>query len=221
MSVATGSIYQIQFSSSTPDTGYAVGLHGLWKTTDGGLSWSVVGNYNAYGFHGIAIDPTNPDIIYIASTLGGMYKSINGGSSVAVINTGIPIDVAVHGVAFASTTSNIVYATVDGNGFYKSTDRGYTWALQSSAYPEVNRSHLIVVDPTNPDVIYAGFERIMKSTDGGVTFTLVLDPPGDQAFLPGAIDPENPSHVIVAEGTTAYETQNGGVSWDPITTLTP
>ena len=114
------------------------GDRGLYKTTDGGATWSNVLEISEHtGVSDIAFDPTNPDIIYATSyqrrrhvwTLinGGpessIYKSTDAGATWNKIDKGLPsVDLGRIGIDVAPSNGNILYAIVeaaDGNsGFY-------------------------------------------------------------------------------------------------------
>lgn len=216
-----GPIYDIQFSSTTPATGYAAGINGVYKTTDGGLTWAAVGSHAAKSPKSLAINPVNPNIVYLGSSGNGMYKSTDGGVNFSAVNSGIPISLQVNAVSVAPSNSNIYYANLNGVGFYRSTDRGYTWIQMSSDVTEVNRTQFIAVSPTDPDTLYAGFLKAYKSTDGGATWTQTISPDG--GFYAGVVDPGNANHVLVADNVASHlwQTSDGGTSWATSTSLLP
>ena len=73
---------------SNPATLYAGTCAGLYKSTNGGGSWSQVNNGLPILSNPVVIDPSNPDTLY-AGTSAGLYKSTNGGGSWSPVNNGL------------------------------------------------------------------------------------------------------------------------------------
>ncbi|MBA4312989.1 MAG: hypothetical protein C0417_10205 [Chlorobiaceae bacterium] len=101
------------------------GMIGLYKTTDGGNSWSLKSSTNFVGSQGwydnvISVHPNNPDSIYCAGL--DIYQSTNGGTSLNNISTYV-VHVDHHAIAFDPDNPNIVYFGTDG-GIFKTSDGG-------------------------------------------------------------------------------------------------
>ena len=107
---------------------------GVYKSTDGGATWTNVGLPNSGRIGRIVIHPSNPDIVFVAAqgySYGpqkdrGLYRTTDGGRTWAHT---LFVDAATTGVDLAMdpATPAIVYASLS-NGLYKSTDGGATWA---------------------------------------------------------------------------------------------
>ncbi len=142
-----------------------LGVNQIHKSTDAGANWDLfnTGLDNAFVFNQITVHPTNPDIVYAASD-NGLFKTTNGGTSWAVLNT--PESV-VESVVLDPSNPATVYATSDG--VMKSTNRGDSWIEEDEAFSGA-QLNTIAVDPVDPLTLYAGanvFEALFKSTDGG------------------------------------------------------
>jgi hypothetical protein len=149
---------------------------GLYKSTDGGNTWSgPIGKstFAGRGVGAIAIDPRNPDVVYASSTLG-----LHGMSSTC-----------------CSGIQRIVIPGAKMWGLYKSTDGGATWtyihggsanaadcananpaAVITNTTPCTPRGvRLVVLDPSNPDIVYASsYARgVWRSNDSGATWTQI------------------------------------------------
>lgn len=144
---------------------------GVWKTNDFGRTWNPIFDGQSTGSVGdIAVAPSNPNTIYVASGEGiqrpdlsvgdGVYKSIDAGKTWT--NTGINDGQQIGGIAIDPTNENRVFAAVLGHPYGANTERGVfrtlnggkTW--QKVFYIDENTGAVeVVVDPKNPQIIYA------------------------------------------------------------------
>jgi uncharacterized repeat protein (TIGR01451 family) len=223
-SEVSGRVQDIRFSSSSPTVGYAASSDGVFKTADGGLTWAAVGSHAAKSPKALAINPLDSSIVYLGTNGGGIYKSTDSGVTFTASNTGLPVSLNIGAIAIAPSASSTYYAAASGIGFFRSTDRGYTWTKRSSSVATVNATNYIAISPTNEDVIYAGFDQVYKSTDGGANWTSTgIDPSGTHWFQSAAVDPQNASHVIVADSNLlkSWRSTDAGATWATSTTLLP
>jgi photosystem II stability/assembly factor-like uncharacterized protein len=209
---------------------------GVYKTTDGGRSWTrVLYISDTVGFTDIELLPGNPDIVFASAwkaerkpwTIisggsqdeGGIYKSVDGGQSWDKLTAGLPqgligdIDLAV-----SAADSRIVYALVeapdDEGGLYRSVDQGETFEQVSSDKDIRNRPFYygnIEADPTNADIVYSMAGRFVKSVDGGATWTRIVPPHDDNHDI--WINPDHPDLFIQGNDGGANVTHNGGKTW--------
>ncbi len=178
--------YSVEFDGSDTDgsTFFAGGESSLYKTDNHGLTWSDSDwlDYPHY-VSDIAIDPGNPDIVFITTRdPGKVFRSPDGGGMLEkVLDSGGTY--YFNALAVDPTDSTHIYAG-GGNYFgwdlpgdlYKSTASGNsgTW---SSILPAVTVNALLI-DPSDPDIIYAGCGHgngtevpLYKSVDGGSTWS--------------------------------------------------
>jgi hypothetical protein len=179
---------------------------GVWKTTNGGLSWVPLTDNQATLFMGaIAVAPSNPNVIYAGTGEANMGPSKS-----------------------ALGRNNIYY----GEGVLKSDDGGATWTLEGNAFFHRRTISRIVVDPVDPNTVYVavgalatnglpGNTGIWKSTDGGVTWTdTTAGISSTAAFSDLAMNPINDQVLYAAVGQPTGDTANGlyittdgGTSW--------
>lgn len=157
--------------------------------------------------------PSNPDIVYVGAATGGVWKSINGGTTWEPIfdnqNTS-----SIGAIALAPNNPNVIWVgTGEGNvrnsagvgrGVFKSLDGGRTW--QKLGLEKTERIHRIVLDPTKPDVALVAAmgttwgenaERgVFKTTDGGKTWRKVLYVNEKTGCADLAVSPANPNILI-------------------------
>jgi photosystem II stability/assembly factor-like uncharacterized protein len=213
------------------------GERGLYKTKDGGKTWQFILEIDAdTGVTDAEFDPSNPDVIYAAAyqrrrktwaLLGGgpksgIYKSMDGGESWRMINTGLPQgDMGKIGLAVTPANPQVVYATIEADnankGFYRSTDKGESWQKRNSYISGGTGPHYyqeIEASPTNPDLVYQMDVFIQVTRDGGKTFdngeTGRAKHSDNHALW---IDPANGQHLIVGTDGGLYESFDEGANW--------
>ncbi len=171
---------------------------GVWKTTNGGLTWTPLTDSQAsLAIGSIALDPSNPNIVYVGTgeeNFGsdnyygaGILKSTDGGATWISIQTPFtgpfgPSSVSggayIGALAVHPANGQILLAAVErfnplAAGIYRSSDAGLTWTRILVGAPGT----AVLFDPKTPDVAYAaGFGAgIYKSTDAGITWAPVAD----------------------------------------------
>lgn len=149
----------------------AVASGGVWKTSNGGVTWApVFDGEGSYSIGCVTIDPKNPFVVWVGTgennsqrSVGwgdGVYRSRDGGRSWE--NLGLKESEHIGRIAIDPRDSNVVYVAAQGplwrsggeRGLYKTIDGGRTWqrVLHISDDTGINEVHL---DPRNPDVLYA------------------------------------------------------------------
>ena len=103
----------------------ASGANGLFRSPNGGTSWTTpLPLDNSYGT-AIVFDPANPGTVYASFYYNGVYTSNDGGQTWSSTNVGLPT-ININALAVDSA-DGIVYAGTDGSGIYVSYDGGQTW----------------------------------------------------------------------------------------------
>ena len=209
---------------------------GVFRSMDGGDSWErVLFRDDETGAIDISIDPNNPDVIYAAlweayrkeyqmSSGGegsGMFKSTDGGSTWTEMTRapGMPQSGVVGriGIAVSGANPNRVWALFehDNGGLYRSDDAGASWELINTDRAIRQRAFYythVFADPVDEDVVYMQNTSFFRSTDGGVTYeTINNGTHGD--FHDMWIDPDDPTHLIVANDGGGAVSHNTGENW--------
>jgi photosystem II stability/assembly factor-like uncharacterized protein len=213
------------------------GDRGLYKTTDGGKTWSPsllkVDEYT--GCTDIVMDPSNPDVLlaathqrqrtYFGIIHGGpgsaLWRSIDAGKTWTKVQGGFPqgqgeIGLGRIGLNYAPSNSKIVYAEVEGNGnggLYRSTDGGITWEHRNSSDTQAQYYGKVEVDPANPDRVYIMGVNISVSDDGGRTLTSLGTRNKHVDNHDIWIDPHNNNHYLVGCDGGLYESFDRGATW--------
>jgi photosystem II stability/assembly factor-like uncharacterized protein len=260
---------------------------GLYKTVDGGRNWRKVGLDSTEHISKIAIDPSNPDVVYVAapgplwsnSKHRGLYKTTDGGNSWSKILF-VDAKTGCADVIVDPKNSNIIYASTwefrrtpwsfssggKGSGLFKSVDAGKTWKKIQNGFDgqelgriclaispvETNKLYaiaeskntalyatkdggeswvkkstgmnvtwrpfyfsLIMVDPVDPNRIYRPALNLSISTDGGESFKEASFEGGwvhsDHHAL--WINPNNNNHLILGTDGGVYFSLDKGNSW--------
>ena len=184
-------ISKLEMNPNYPDSIFAVTGDNIMLTTDGGSSWSPVGQSGRW--RDIHYKPGNTNVLYAMKQTSGtsnVYKSVDAGASWQVCDNGI-LNTNKRRPLIAVTPSNpeVVYALFSNNGWgfhglYKSSDGGDSWVLQSDT----------------PNIL--GRDTDGSSTGGQSWYDMSL-----------AVSNEDENHVIVG-GINLWESFDGGVTWD-------
>jgi photosystem II stability/assembly factor-like uncharacterized protein len=144
---------------------------GVFKSTDGGVSWNCVGLTGA-AVNLLVIDPAHPNVLYAATEgnygaprgFRGLFKSTDSGANWSAINPGLAgvIDVGYNMTAIVidPSNSNIVYAGVAGGGVFKSSNGGANWSPFNGGLANLD-VRVLAMAPGSRHTLYAG-------TAGGV-----------------------------------------------------
>ncbi|MDH3731899.1 MAG: hypothetical protein OEU54_00135 [Gemmatimonadota bacterium] len=213
---------------------------GVYRSLDGGASWERVLYVDENtGVADLALDPTNPRILYAAmwdfrrrpwtfrsgGPGSGLYRSMDSGDTWEHLNddaptNGLPTgDLGRIGVAIAESNPRLVFAIIESNDegvLWKSEDRGASWSVVSSSSQIGGRPfyyHDIRVDPTDENTLYAVAGGLHKSIDGGRTWQrIAANIHGDHHAL--WIDPENPDRLINGNDGGFHFSPDGGDTWE-------
>lgn len=191
--------------------------YGVWRSTDGGLTWAPrnTGMGNRI-INDLIIHPTNPNILIAAASNRRIYRSTNGGASwTASADIGHnPKDIAMH-----PGNPNILYAS--GTRFHRSTDGGATWTRITSVLPGTPQRMALAVSPDEPNWVYVlaggnnGLIGIYRSTNSGVSFSLRTNTPNILDYATNGSGTASQAWydlVMVADPTDANVIYTGGVN---------
>lgn len=207
---------------------------GVYRTKDGGRTWQQVLKKDAdTGASDVALDPSNPNIVFAGLwqtrrrpwelTSGGpgsgLYISRDGGDSWKQLKEkGLPDGIwGKVGVAVAPSNGNRVYALIEAEkgGLFRSNDGGDTWERTSADRLLRQRAwyySTITVGPTNPNDVWCPQVPMLRSIDGGLSFTIVKGiAHGDNHDL--WIDPKNPKRMIGSNDGGVAISVDGGETW--------
>ncbi len=206
-----GRLTDIEGVPGNPDVLYVASASGgLWKTTNGGITWTpIFDRQGTISIGDIALEPGNPDVLWVGTGEDNPRNSVSF-----------------------------------GDGVYKSTDGGKTW--QHMGLKDTERISRIIVHPTNPDIVYVAAighafgpnpERgVFMTTDGGRTWQKVLYTDDRHGASDLEMDPSNPNILYAAlwhferkpwkfesgdESGGVYKSVDGGRTWKKLTNGLP
>ena len=208
---------------------------GVYKSTDGGLSWKkILFSNNLSGAVDLTLDPNNPRILYASTwrvqrtpyslSSGGegsaLWKSTDSGETWKEIskNKGFAKDtLGIIGVTVSPKNSQRVWAMVENKkegGLYQSDDGGESWKKINSERKLRQRAWYytrLYADTEDVNTLYVLNVNYHKSTDGGKSFTTHNAPHGDHHDL--WIDPNNSKRMIIGDDGGAQVSVDGGKNW--------
>ncbi len=209
------------------------GDRGLYKTTDGGKSWtSLITVSERTGVTDVVMDPRNPDLLIAATwqrrrhfyTLinGGpesaLYRSTDAGKSWKKITSGLPSGTLGRiGLAISPKDPDVVYATIESTpgdgGIFRSVDGGITWEKRSPYTAQPMYYATIVADPFNVQRLYSLDVSTQLSDDGGATWRGVGERSKHVDNHVLWVDPRFPDHYLNGNDGGLYQSWDGGKSW--------
>ncbi|MBV8820227.1 MAG: hypothetical protein JO022_17835, partial [Acidobacteriaceae bacterium] len=237
----THHIGRILIHPSNTNTVYVAALGHLWgpneergvfKTTDGGKTWTKVLYINPdTGVTDLAMDINNPDTLYAAAYQrrrtafgyngGGpgsaIYRTTDGGATWKKLTNGLPkTELGRIGLDVYRRNGNIVYATVESeeSGIYRSNDKGETWVKMSNTNARPMYFSQVRIDPNNDQRIWEAGMNMAYSEDGGKTFVTNRVSRIHVDFHAIWIDPSNSNNMILGCDGGIHFSHDAGKSWD-------
>src|SRR5215469_2612367 len=227
---------------------------GVWKTTDGGVTWENVsdGFFKRASVGAIAVAASDPNVIYVGmgettirgnvSHGDGVYRSTDGGQTWT--HLGLEDTRQIGKIRIHPQNPDLLYVAALGHahgpnserGIFRSRDGGKAWEKILFLNEEVG-SHDIALDPHNPRILYAALWRarrfphtlnsggegcgLYKSTDGGDTWTDISHNKGLPTGMLGKVGvavsgarKERVWAIVEAEDGAVFRSDDAGTTWE-------
>ena len=207
-------VYEIKIAPSNTNILYMTYLGDVYRSDDRGESWSAtsfphvtIEVNDPYRMNGqkMAVDPNNPDVVYVGTPQNGLFVTTDGGDSWQQVAS-VPVSSkdsqglfpGITGIVFDPTSgvtggkTNVIYASSYGHGVYESTDGGVSWSALSGGPSDVGSATV-----STDGVYYAVGDNnteLWRYTNGTWT-QLLVNSLGIQSVT---TDPFNPDRIIVA-----------------------
>src|SRR5262249_23428607 len=199
-------VVDVVFDPSSSQIAYAAGAEGaLWKSTDGGATWSAIGA-NAAGKRPqtLALAPSHTATIYVDTLDYGVDKSRDGGAMFIAQNSGLS-NLHVSALVVDPTAASMVAAGPVNGGPFKSTDGGASWSVFAFGVSGTDTASLAA---DSAGTIYlANRSGTFHTAVGGLTWTaLRFSAPFVNAV---AVGPGSPGRLFIGFGQLPFAV--GGV----------
>ena len=171
-------IYALAIDPATPTTVYAgthayaygeVILGGVFKSTSGVATWSLIYAGLTSDFYALAVDPVRPAILYAGARNGSVLKSVDGGGTWGLIKDGPQINTLV----IDPWAPANLYAGTEG-GVFVSADGGGTWETLNTGLPILS-IYALAIDPAAPANLYAGTKGAGVASARHLPVSLVIN----------------------------------------------
>src|ERR1700722_12640857 len=229
-------VYEIQVADSNTQIFYMMYDGYVFKSTNQGTTWTQTSfaqvsanpndNFAQYG-QKMAVDPNNPNIVYVGTPLKGLFVTTNGGTTWQQVSqvpvsaldsngdgdspgiTGILFDPAIGGVVNGVTQT--IFAESNGNGVYESTNGGASWAKLSGGPTTVTNAAV-----SSTGVYYAtdGTNLWIFANGKWTEPSVVMNGMGIQAI---AVNPSNPNEIVLVSPAGYLDVSyNAGATWSGV-----
>ncbi|MEQ8809353.1 MAG: glycosyl hydrolase, partial [Imperialibacter sp.] len=208
---------------------------GIYKTTDGGVTWTKVLFVNDLtGCSELSMDMSNPQVLYatmwhhqrmpwqvVSGGPGsGVYKSSDGGMTWQKIHNGLPKEMGKMAISVSRANPNKVFLLMESDsdkelgGLFVSEDAGKNWNKVSGDHRLLQRAWYYIevfTDPQDENTVYVLSAPALRSIDGGKTWETLPSSHGDHHDL--WINPANSKNMVLADDGGAAITFNRADSW--------
>jgi photosystem II stability/assembly factor-like uncharacterized protein len=255
--VMSGRITSIDGVPGEPITLYIGSASGgVWKSTDGGITYEPVFDDHTQSIGAIAVDPSSPDTVWVGtgetwarnsvSAGDGVYRTEDGGQSWS--HLGLPESERIARILVNPEDGSEVFVCATGplwsaggeRGVYRTRDGGESWERVLEIDEDTGCAEL-AMDPQDPGILYAGmwdFRRqpwtfrsggpgsgLYRTRDGGESWEELTEglPSGTKGRIAVAAAPSRPNRVyalVEADTTALYRSDDLGESWEKVNTST-
>jgi photosystem II stability/assembly factor-like uncharacterized protein len=218
-------VSNLAIAPSNPQIVYAWTPTDLFKSSDGGTSWSHAAQTEYYAKY-IAIDTFNPQTLYYLNHARRAFKSTDGGAN---WNDIAPPETPVVALAMDPANPTTLYSLDQEFRLSKSTDGGATWNRTGNGLPKLSRRSrsgygeyvALAVSPDNSNTLFAaspekkvGKQGLYRSVDGGANWSKVgTGPFSDVPILQLVVAQTAPNVLYARTSEGWFRSTDGGAEW--------
>ena len=206
---------RVVFDPADPLVMYRYYSGPLYKTTDGGLTWSAKPSLPPPSL--LAVDPSDSNRLWALA--GWFYTSADAGETWRPVPKPSGIISSPAGLCFRQAEPGVVYIAA-WQDLYKSIDYGESWVFVGTPYPHWGTGYFTsLASGPSDSSLYAGYSgNLLKSIDGGISWSYFAS--GSSAPL-ADIDPSDSSRIWLRGSNTLYFTEDQGASWRTFNFMLP
>ncbi len=223
---ASGRVAGVAPHPTDPNTAYiAAASGGVWKTTNGGTSWTPMSDgLSTLNSGAIVVHPADPNMVLLGtgeqpteSNGDGIFRSLDGGVTWTRIGTTAQVGLQIAEIAVHPTNTNIIHVA-GSRGYVRTTDGGATWSQRLSG-----TCNSVRINTSSPNTLLIGRsgQGVYRTTDGGTVVTRLSSgvPITGISDVHVTMGDSNPLVAYAAILSSAgglrglYKTADGGTTW--------
>lgn len=192
----------LQLDPRNPKVLYVAGYQTVWKSQDGGHGWSAVNVPPSKGISIFRVDPQNGSVFYLAEE-SRLYKSTDAGGRWVQVKK---FDSWVMQLLIHPADTSVLYLS-DQSHTYRSVNAGYAWTA-------VVGRDLLGVDPHDARTVFAGNSRIVRSTNGGMSWSAFPFPLSSYYMTTLGIQPRTGEMFLDDFTLGVFASSDSGATWN-------
>jgi photosystem II stability/assembly factor-like uncharacterized protein len=221
--------------AAAKDHPQAAGPRGVFRSVDGGHTWTLLPGLPDLCMTDLAMDPQNPGTLWAAAgyifgdEANGIYKTTSAGQAWTRVSAGLPAEtIGRISLAVAPSMPSRLYALLtrpatatgggaSSRGAFRSSDGGETWSPIGTGPDQSSYGwylSVVAVHPTNPATVFMGGLQLIRSTASGGSWSTVTPPHVDQHAV--AFDASG--RVVAGCDGGVYRSANLGGNWQSLNT---
>ena len=207
---------------------------GVYRTDDGGSTWSHIESYPSDYAHSVLADPSHPDAVYVGSEPAALFRSDNAGATwdecrsfqdvPESTNWGFHAptrDSHIRDIVVSPVDSSLFYAGIEVGGVVRSTDGGNSWQQLPGLDDDI---HCLNLGTDQRQRVYAATASApFRSNNGGEEWEPINDGLARRYTLHIAASPDDADQVLVTVSENArrkspqfYRSIDGGQNWQKV-----
>ncbi len=192
----------------------------ILKTDTCGKKWEIVFNETRgkVSLTSMVLDYKSPDILYVATTSGDIYKTGDKGATWTILTQFQNQNIAF--ISIDRHNQNILYAATPGTVLYQSLNRGTTWTDISKSLQDLRPGIFRSLQGLSQrgKLLYAGEQGLFVTNNNGISWQAIrlLTPLNGRSLLLGSVNAHNDKEFYYVTSDTFYHSSDNGAHWDNI-----